>query len=79
MTDFELKRPENGIERKHAEKATYYLQYTIEDGRGEPSLKIAEIKSPDVECARLDALEIMKKEKVTHGFLTLDVGEVRIL
>lgn len=76
MPDFVSKRPENGIERKQSEKATYYLQYTVEDGRGEPSLKIAKIMAPDFECARLDAIEVMKKEKATRGFLTLDVGEV---
>ena len=78
MTDFESKRPENGVESKQAQKATYYLQFVVEDGHGAQSMRIAKIMSPDIECARMDALEVLKKQNVRHGDLTLDVGEVNL-
>lgn len=79
MTDFESKRPENGIEHKQAQKATYYFHFYVDDARSVPSLKIAKIMAPDVDCARMDAREVMKKQNVAHGFLTLDVGEVNAI
>lgn len=77
MTDFESKRPENGIESRQAKQATYYLQFYVDDGHGISSLKIAKIMAPDVECARSDAISLMVKENVKNAYLLLDVGEVK--
>ena len=76
MTDFESKRPENGVESKQAQKATYYLQFYADEEHSIPSLKTTKIMAQDVDCARLDALEIMKENNAKHGLLTLDLGAV---